>query len=164
MKISEVLLQEFNYEMTNTRRLLEVVPFDNPAWKPHEKATSLIELAAHVAELAVWPFYAVTASELDFHHYTKAPKPASLDELLSFFDKNVAESKTALGSVTGDALQEKWTLRAGDHVIFTLTKLDVIRVWATNHLIHHRGQLTVYLRMLNVRFPGMYGPTADDKM
>lgn len=164
MKIAELLLQEFNYEMTNTRKLLEVVPFENPDWKPHEKATSLIELAAHVAELAAWPFHAVTTAELDFHNYIKAPKPTHVDELLAFFDKNVAESKTALGTVTPTALEEKWTLRAGDHIIFTLTKVDVIRVWAVNHLIHHRGQLTTYLRILGVRFPGMYGPTADDVM
>ena len=154
-------LKEFDDEMKSTRRLLERVPSDQPTWKPHEKSFSI----AHLAQLVSWmPGW--IARTLRDPHIDLAGGPNYSNEktetLLEMFDKNVADARKALAEVTGPALDEPWSLKAGPQVIFTAPRGEVTRQ-NLNHLIHHRGQLTVYLRLLNVPLPSIYGPTADEK-
>ncbi len=165
MRFIDAFLQEFEQEMSSTRKLLQVIPFDNPDWKPHEKSFSLSALASHVAEIPGWVAVTLTTDELDFAAGNYKPfKPSSTEELLSFFDKQVDGARAALQQASDETLSKTWTLRSGDQTFFTQPKPAVLRSFCMNHLIHHRAQLTVYLRLLNVRFPGMYGPTADDPM
>ena len=165
MQINQTLLMEYEYECGNTRKLLETVPFDNPAWKPNEKSMSLVELAAHVAEIPAWMHFTLDFPELDFAKSEyKLPKINNVEELLALHDKSVAEALSVLAKATDEQMMENWTMRNGEQIYFTMPKASVVRTWVFNHLYHHRGQLTVYLRMLNVPLTGMYGPTADDKM
>ncbi len=154
-------LEEFDQEMATTRRLLERVPDDNPTWKPHEKSFPL----AHLAQLVSWmPAWIAQSLREPFLDLAKAGgySNESSDTLVREFDKNVRSAHDALGEVTGEALNEAWSLKRGDQVFMTLPRRVVVRQHL-NHLIHHRGQLTVYLRLLNVPIPSIYGPTADEK-
>ena len=165
MQINQPLLMEYEYECGNTRKLLETVPFDNPAWKPNEKSMSLVELATHVAEIPAWMHFTLDFPELDFAKSEyKLPKINNVEELLALHDKTVAEALSVLAKATDEQMMENWTMRNGEQIYFTMPKASVLRSWVFNHLYHHRGQLTVYLRLLNVPLVGMYGPTADDKM
>lgn len=154
-------LKEFDQEMATTRRLLERVPDDNPMWKPHEKSFPLGHLAQLVSWMPGWIAQVLRETSLDL---AKAGgySTESRDTLLKAFDKNVHDAREALGQVTGEALNEMWSLKRGDQVFMTLPRYEVARQHL-NHLIHHRGQLTVYLRLLNVPIPSIYGPTADEK-
>lgn len=165
MSIAKSLMPEFEYEMANTRKLLEVIPMDKADWKPHEKSFSLGRLTTHVAEIPGWLTMTLNTEGLDFSKGDYKPfATTSSEELLAFFDKNVAEAKASLEKATDEDFMQNWTMRNGDQVYFTMSKIAVVRTWALNHLYHHRAQLTVYLRLLDVKFPGMYGPTADDTM
>ncbi len=158
------VLNEFTQEATNTRKMLERVPFEKRDYKPHEKSFPLGRLAAHVAELPAWITMAVKKDGLDFSDGSyQSPKPESNADLLRVFDENVAAAKEALQSTDMEALMKPWTLRRGDHVLFTMPKIAVMRSFALNHLVHHRGQLSVYLRMNDVPLPSIYGPSADEK-
>lgn len=153
-------LDEFDYEMSTTRRLLERVPSDKGTWKPHEKSFSLGHLAQLVSGMPGWITNTLTEPDLDLgagpgYSYE------TTETLLSAFDRHVKEAREALNSVTGDALNETWSLKHGDHVLFSMPRGAVTRQ-NLNHLIHHRGQLTVYLRLLDVPLPSIYGPTADE--
>jgi uncharacterized damage-inducible protein DinB len=164
MKLSQTLLPEFDQEMANTRRVLERVPEDQIGWKPHEKSMTLGRLATHVAELAGWAAFFLKGEFLDLAAMDYKPHVASSrQELLELFDSNVAESRAAIEATEDPAFRELWTLRKGDHVIFTLPRVAVMRSMLLNHLIHHRGQLTVYLRLTGIPVPGLYGPSADEQ-
>ena len=162
MSRSQSLLPEFDQEMASTRRLLERVPTDKFGWTPHEKSTPLGRLATHVAHLPTWTNITFDTSELDLSEPHETPKPATSEELLAFFDKNVAAARTALAGATDEAFFQPWTLRVGEQIIFTLPKVAVLRGFVMNHIIHHRGQLTVYLRLNGIPVPGLYGPSADE--
>jgi len=154
-------LKEFDQEMAATRRVLERVPADQMAWKPHEKSFSLGHLTQLVSWMPGWIAQSLRNSYLDLSkaggYSTETPHA-----LLAGFDKAVAEARSALQEVGGDALDEPWSLKSGDQVFMTTPRGEVVRQHL-NHLIHHRGQLTVYLRLLNVPMPMVYGPTADER-
>src|SRR4051812_26951647 len=154
-------LKEFDGEMATTRRLLERVPTDNGTWKPHEKSFSL----GHLAQLVTWIPGWITKSLREPHIDLASSGGYSYETtetLLRLFDTNVREAREALESVTGAELQAPWSLKRGEQVFFTLPRGEVVRSHL-NHLIHHRGQLTVYLRLIDVPLPQVYGPTADER-
>jgi len=153
-------LSEFDSEMKSTRRLLERVPEEKGEWKPHEKSFPLGHLAQLVARMPGWFPLILDQSELDLSGgggYSLEPTSVLLEE----FDAGVGKAREALGRVTGDALDAPWSIMMGDQVVSTQPKGEVARE-SLRHLAHHRGQLTVYLRMLDVPLPSIYGPTADE--
>ncbi len=160
MSIAETLLPEFDQEMATTRRLLERVPSEKGAWKPHAKSFSLGHLAQLVATMPGWLTNMVTQTELDL-----AGQPGysleSTDTLLTLFDKLVREAREALSATTDADFSVPWSLKHGERVLFTTPRGATVRS-TINHLIHHRGQLTVYLRLVDVPIPSVYGPTADE--
>lgn len=162
MKLSQTLLAEFKQEAASTRKLLAIVPFDNPDWKPHEKSMTLRRLSTHIAEITGWWKECLVKDELDFAKSGNPKAPlTSTEELLAFFDDLVVKGEKILNEVAEEEFNKPWTMRNGDQIYFTMPKAAVARTWCMNHLYHHRGQLTVYLRLLNIPIPGMYGPTAD---
>jgi uncharacterized damage-inducible protein DinB len=165
MAIAESILPEFDHEMATTRSLLERVPEANPDWKPHQKSMPLGRLATHIAELVAWTGNTMHQTELDFAKGDY--KPAQFTNtagLLEMFDANVQQARAAIAGASDQDLMVPWTLRNGDHVIFTLPRVGVLRSFVMNHVIHHRGQLSVYLRLNDVPLPSIYGPTADSPM
>jgi uncharacterized damage-inducible protein DinB len=164
--IAEALLPEFDHEMATTRRLLERVPEDRAAWKPHPKSTALGPLAIHVASLPSMGVRALGATEIDFNPPGgppfKPPPFESTAQLLRVFDDNVQKARAAIESVTDAELKAKFTLKSGGKTIFSLPRAAVLRSMMMNHIIHHRGQLSVYLRENDVPLPSIYGPTADE--
>ena len=158
----QIALADLEQEIATTRRALERVPDEHLGWKPHEKSMTLGELATH---LSVIPFYGVAtlrADELNVAGLPPTQIAASRDELLIHFDENVKNFRAILYTADDDAIHRPWTLRSGEHVVFTLPRVAVLRRLLVNHMIHHRGQLSVYLRLLDVPVPSMYGPTADE--
>ena len=164
MTISGILLGELEHEAMSTRKMLERVPTEHLNWKPHEKSYSLSGLASHIAEIHTWVGYTIKQDELDFGKFDYKPfKATTTKELLAAFDKNVADAKADLKDVTDEAIRESWTLKNNDQVYFTMPKIAVLRTMVVKHIVHHRGQLSVYLRLLDIPVPGMYGPTADER-
>ena len=161
MAIASAFLEELNVEMPTTRRLLELVPSDKPDWKPHSKSFSIAHLAQLVARMPGWLTGTMKQTELDLQKFAgySNEKPATL---LAEFDRNVVEARAALETAKDADFSVPWTLKTGGHVIFTLPRVAVMRQ-NINHLVHHRGQLSVYLRLLEVPLPSIYGPTADTK-
>jgi uncharacterized damage-inducible protein DinB len=164
MSIADTLLPEFDREMGVTRRLLERVPDGTFDWKPHAKSMTLGRLAEHVAELPQWLGVTIERSNLDMTTPRPADHrpPATRAEVLALFDKNVAASRTLLTGRTDAELLAPWTLLRGTTPVFTMPKATVLRMFVLNHLVHHRGQLSVYLRMHDVPLPSFYGPSADE--
>lgn len=163
MTLNQQLIAELQMEAASTRKLLSCIPEGKNDWKPHEKSMSLGRMAAHVAELHNWITVTMTTTELNLQ--TREYKPFMPDtnaELLAFMDEKVAAAVEALQNASTEEFTKPWTFRNGEHIIFTMPKAAVVRSFALNHLIHHRGQLSVYLRLLDVAIPGMYGPSADD--
>jgi uncharacterized damage-inducible protein DinB len=166
MPISKMILPEFDHEMANTRKTLERVPEDKFAWKPHEKSMSLGGLSTHLANIPSWTAQTFDRDELDIappgappYRLDEAKSPA---DLLEAFDKNVASARAALEAAGDENWQGKWSLLMGGKPIFTLPRTAVMRGFIMNHLIHHRAQLGVYLRLLDVPVPSIYGPSADE--
>lgn len=165
MSIVQTLLPEFDHEMANTRRLLEVVPGAEAAWRPHPKSYSLGDLAAHIATLPLWCSHVLQQPELDLG----LPANASIARvtfttvraLLDQFDSNVREARAALASMSDGAMGENWALKNRGTVVFSVPRAGALRGFVLNHMIHHRGQLSVYLRLREVPLPSLYGPTAD---
>jgi len=160
MSTPAIPLPEFDQEMATTRRLLERVPEEKGPWKPHEKSFALGHLAQLVAWMPGWIRTTLRESEINLASSGGYSFEAT-DTLLQAFDQNVQDARDALASVTGDALDASWSLKRGEQVLFTAPRGLVIRQHL-NHLIHHRGQLTVYLRLIDVPIPSIYGPTADE--
>jgi uncharacterized damage-inducible protein DinB len=157
---------DLEQELATTRRVLERVPEDRLDWTPHPKSMSLGKLAMHVATL---PFYGETLVQSDEFDFATTSSPniegvTSRAELLETFETRVAALREALARTEDTALGEPWTLRNGEHVIFTLPRLAVMRGMMISHMIHHRAQLGVYLRLLDVPVPSMYGPSADENV
>ena len=162
MSISATLLPEFDLEMANTRRTLERIPTDKFGWQPHAKSFTMGKLATHLATLPTWTGVTLNTSELDLGVPFDQPKPATTEELLKEFDKNVAEARAALAGAADDVFFQPWTLRVGEKVIFSMPKVAVLRGFVFSHIIHHRGQMTVYLRLNDIPVPSIYGPSADE--
>jgi uncharacterized damage-inducible protein DinB len=164
MPLKDSLIAEFKNEGASTKKMLERVPEKSFSWTPHEKSMSLGRLATHVAELTSWISKAIVEDEFDFAaNPFKRHVAATQTELFNIFQKNFDQAIADLEIASDDLLMKKWTLRNGNTVFFELPKIAVIRSFALSHLIHHRGQLSVYLRMLDVPVPGMYGPSADER-
>jgi uncharacterized damage-inducible protein DinB len=163
MSLAQSLIPEFDHEMAGTRKVLERVPLERFDWSPHPKSFPLGRLANHLAGIPRWGVVAVTAPEFDFANSGPAAAPATTREaLLAGFDEKVAAARSAIAGAAEAAWAEPWTLRNGEHVVFTLPRAVVLRNLVLNHNVHHRGQMTVYLRLLDVPVPGLYGPSADE--
>ncbi len=157
-----LLQREMNQEALTTRKMLSRVPPEKFDWQPHPKSMTLGRLASHVAELPGWVAMVVDTDELDFANNPYEPKDVkNTGELLDYFEDSLKNGKDALNRVNIEQFSEPWTLRNGDQVYSTEPKYDVIRM-AHSQVIHHRAQLGVYLRLLNIPIPGSYGPSADD--
>jgi len=162
MPINQALLPEFDYEMANTRKTLERVPEDKFTWKPHEKSGTLGWLASHVATLPSLTVLTIEKDSFDVPPGYRPPVFGSRKELLDAFDKNVIAARGAIANAGDAELMKPWSLAVGGKNIFTQPRVAVLRGFVMNHLIHHRAQLTVYLRMNNVPVPALYGPSADE--
>jgi uncharacterized damage-inducible protein DinB len=157
-------LGDLEHELATTRRVLERLPEQHFAWKPHEKSMGLGRLAAHVPEILRWSPRILEGDEFDLggEMPPREPDPATREELLRRFDRDAAAFKEVLGRADDAALRRPWTLRHGPKVLMTLPRAAVLRTMVLSHLIHHRAQLCVYLRLLNVPVPSVYGPSADE--
>jgi uncharacterized damage-inducible protein DinB len=163
MPIAQMLLPEFDQEMANTRKMLERVPDGKFDYKPHEKSMSLGRLAGHTAEMASWVSGTLKFERMDFTGEEKPFSPATRQEILDAFDKNVVDAREALSKASDEDLMKVWTLTYKGQQIFAMPRAAVLRTMVISHLIHHRSQLGVYLRLNNIEIPGMYGPSADEK-
>jgi len=166
MAIRDALLPEFDQEMANTRKTLERVPNDKFGWRPHEKSGTMGWLAGHVANLPSWASFTMGQDELDLAPGGKPvqppPPPANTGQLLEMFDKNAAAARAAIAGAGDDEFMKPWSLLMAGKAVMTLPKASVLRSFVMNHLIHHRAQLGVYLRLNNVPVPAIYGPSADE--
>jgi uncharacterized damage-inducible protein DinB len=162
MSIIKKLLKEIEQEAQTTRKMLSIVPNDKYDWRPHPKSMSMMQLTNHIAELPAWISMAITTDGLDFaanpYEETKVNNTA---ELLEVFENTYADGRAHLESTTEDELEKPWVLRSGDHILADMNKYETVRV-SIAQTIHHRAQLGVYLRLLNIPIPGSYGPSADE--
>lgn len=161
--IASALVAEMEHEAGVTRSCLERIPADKFDWKPHEKSMAFGRLASHIAEMFSWTGPTLEHPELDFAKMDYKPfEPKTTEELVEFFDKNVAEAIVALKNSPDERFMENWTMRNGEQVYFTMPKIAVMRSFVLNHIVHHRGQLSVYLRLNDIAVPSIYGPSADE--
>lgn len=161
--IATALIGELEHEAGVTRACLERIPAEKFDWKPHEKSMAFGRLASHIAEMFGWTPATMEQSELDFSKMDYKPfEPKTTDELVEFLDKHVAEAVTTLKNSPDERFMENWTMRNGETVYFTMPKVAVMRSFVMNHIVHHRGQLSVYLRLNDIAVPAIYGPSADE--
>lgn len=165
MAIKDAFIAELKHESALTKKILERVPLDKKDWVPHDKSMSLGRLSTHIAQIPHWISDIIHIDDYDF-----ATRPylaniaSSQEELIGIYQQYLDKAITDLDNASDELLNQKWTVRRGEQVFYDLVKKIAIRGWGFSHLIHHRGQLSVYLRLLNVPVPGMYGPSADEKM
>ena len=162
MAIKDSLLPEFDTEMATARRVIERLKEDKYDWAPHEKSMKAGRLASHIAEMAVWGTISISQDSLDLAQGHQPFNAASRQELLAAFDKNVAECLKTIEGASDETLMQSWSLLNEGNTIMTLPKITVIRSFVLNHIIHHRGQLSVYLRLTGSPVPSIYGPSADE--
>lgn len=166
MAISESILPEFDNELATTRKCLARVPDDSMGWKPHEKSMSMGALVTHLANLITWARITIGEDSFDVAPVDgpkfESPKVGTVAETLATFDKNAAEARSAIAAASDDQLMQSWSLKAAGNPIFTLPKAAVLRTFVLSHMIHHRGQLSVYLRLNDISVPSIYGPSADE--
>ena len=165
MALNESMLAEYKQEAVLTKKMLERVPFDNPIWKPHEKSMTIQRLASHIAEIPVWMMRTLDMDGMDFSILAQQERFHAKDneELLKKFDDMYTQAYNALNLATDEQLMGNWSVRRGEQLVFVMPRVVAIRKWVFSHTIHHRAQLSVYLRLNNVPVPGMYGPSADEK-
>jgi uncharacterized damage-inducible protein DinB len=156
------VLPDLDEELKSTRKALERVATDQFSFSPHPKSKSMIWLATHVATLVGWGTTCLTTDELRIDDFKPDPEPKDNAELLERFDKQIAEFRAALANATPEALATEWACYWGGREIMRLPRAAVLRNVVLNHLIHHRGQLTMYFRMAGIPVPGLYGPSADE--
>jgi uncharacterized damage-inducible protein DinB len=162
MDILQLLLKEMDQESAITLKMLQRVPDDNWDWKPHEKSMNMKALTVHIAELPSWVFMGLTTSEIDFAASPYKPAEVkSTTDLLELFERSLNQGREALEKATEEDLLPEWTLRNGEQVYSVMTKYELIR-HSFGQTIHHRAQLGVYLRLLDIPIPGSYGPSADE--
>ena len=162
MSLAQSLLPEFIHELGNTRKTLARVPFDKGAFQPHPKSMTLLALAGHIANVPSWANFTLRTPSLDLGTVAPNQAPASQEDMLATFDAGASSALEALAATTDEELHAPWTLSMGERVFFTMPRIAVLRSMVFNHLIHHRGQLTVYLRMNDIPVPALYGPSADE--
>jgi len=168
MPITAAILPEFEHEMAGTRRALERAPEARLDWGPHPKSMTLRGLVTHLSNLPVWGHLVLAADHFDLEPpggaSTRVAPAGSVVEALARFDGNVAKSRAAIAGAADELWRSPWSLEHGGVVLFTMPRIAVMRGMVMNHLIHHRGQLTVYLRLLDVSVPALYGGSADEPM
>ncbi|HEV7746224.1 MAG TPA: DinB family protein [Pyrinomonadaceae bacterium] len=166
MGIAESMLPEFDNEMANTRKTLERVPLEKSDWKPHEKSAAMGGLATHLSNIPTWVGYTINQDSLDLAPGGKPMPPMEIaksrEELLASFDANVAKARAAIAGASDADLFKQWSLMMNGNTLMTLAKVAVLRSFVMNHLIHHRAQLGVYLRLNDIAVPSIYGPSADE--
>jgi len=162
MPMVDALLPEFDHEMSVTRKVLERVPLEKADWKPHEKSMSLGQLAQHLATLPNWGSIALNQDEFDLDGNPQHETIRDRAALLATFDRVVHETRNALTAKTDGELMAPWALKKDGHTIFSMPKASVWRSFVMSHVVHHRGQLSVYLRLNDVPVPSIYGPSADE--
>lgn len=161
--INAGFLAELQHEAATTRKLLERLPAEKFGWQPHEKSMTTSRLATHISDMFNWISVTLTTDELDFAGQDMTPfEPKTTEELLGHFDKYVAEATEVLNNTKDETFFENWTLKNGEVEYFTMPKIAVLRSFCFNHIIHHRGQLSVYLRLNDIPVPEIYGPSADE--
>ena len=162
MSLAQQFIAEIQQEAAATKRLLAIVPWEKGDYKPHEKSMTLKRLASHVAEINGWWKECLVQDELDFAKDSGKPKEYnSTADIVAWHDELVQKAVAILQNTPDEEFAKPWTMRQGEQIFFTLPKAVVVRTWCLNHLYHHRGQLTVYLRLLDSPLPGTYGPSAD---
>lgn len=166
MTIAEGFLLEFKPEMDNTRKMLERVPDEGLDYRPHPKSMTMGRLAGHIAEMPAWGVNTIELDELDLNPPGGSdfePCTAeSRDQVLEVFDRGVAAATEAIKKTSDDAMRKEWTLKMAGKPIFTMPRIAVLKVMIVSHIVHHRAQLSVYLRINDIPIPGMYGPSADE--
>lgn len=166
MSLAQMFLPELEHELATTRRCIERAKNDQLGWKPHDKSMSLGLLVSHLAEIPSWVGITLKTSELDLQPLEGEPYQSILyekvEDALAAFDKGCVDAKAALANASDAALGESWSMLFSGNVLFTMPKAAVIRTWVINHMVHHRGQLSVYLRLLDIPVPSIYGPSADE--
>ena len=163
MAIRDMLLPEFDQEMANTRKMLERAPLERFDFQPHPKSWKLDRLAGHVADLPSWIPLTMHTELLEIEPGKYAPfVPSSSQDLLAHFDKHVREARAAIANASDEELNTVWSMKWEGKTMLTMPRIGVLRSMVMNHLIHHRAQLGVYLRLCQVAVPGMYGPSADE--
>ncbi|ABF39086.1 DinB [Candidatus Koribacter versatilis Ellin345] len=164
MSYGQSMTGELEHEMANTRRVLERVPYEKADWKPHVKSGTLKWLAGHCAIMPGWGANVLTSDELNVHGVGSAiPDFATKEDMIAHFEAELAKYRGALMEASDDYILKPWTLRDNEQVIFTMSRIAVLRGMVMNHMIHHRAELIVYLRLLDVPVPGLYGASADEK-
>jgi uncharacterized damage-inducible protein DinB len=167
MAIKEAFLGELDFEVISTRKILERVPADKMDWQPHAKSMTLRRLASHIGEVPLWAIQTLKEDEFDMAapeaKSFMAPKMDSGKEILAYFNAGMEKVLKQLEQTTDEQFGRTWSLRLGDKTIFTMQKVAVMRTFILNHMVHHRGQLSVYLRLLDVPVPSLYGPSADEQ-
>lgn len=164
MSINKGFIGELQHEAALTRKILGAVPMDKRDWRPHPKSMTVGRLATHIAETFNWTYAILTADEFDFAARPSEPHTAaSSEELLGIFETNLQKALTALENAGDEAFGKIWTVKRGEQVLYQTPKKVAVRGWGFSHMIHHRGQLSVFLRLLDVPIPGMYGPSADER-
>ncbi len=161
MTFIEFFKKQFTEEGTTTRKMLSLIPDDKFDYKPHEKSMDMKRLAIHIADLPGWIHMTFTSDELDFAQPYEQPAITNNAELMAYFEKRYIEGLSTLTPENESVLEKPWTLRNGDTIYSTDPKIDIIRM-SFSQQIHHRAQLGVYLRLLNIPIPGSYGPSADE--
>jgi len=164
MTIAQMMLPEFDQEMANSRKMLAALPDGNFEFKPHEKSMALGRLAGHVAEMPGWAVVTLTQDKLEITPGMKPTTATSREQVLELFDKDVTKAREVLAGTSDESMMANWSLIVNGHTAFTMPRAAVMRGMVMNHMIHHRAQLGVYLRLNNLPVPGMYGPSSDDKM
>ncbi|HLK65257.1 MAG TPA: DinB family protein [Bryobacteraceae bacterium] len=162
MPFSQTLLPEFDEEMKNTRKILECVPDGKFDYQPHPKSMTLGRLATHVAEIPSWTTFTLDREVLELTPDFKPNFAANRAELLELFDKGAKEARAKIEAATDDDWQVTWSLKFNGNTVISMPRAVVMRSTVMNHMIHHRAQLGVFLRLNDVPFPGVYGPSADD--
>ncbi len=163
MSLSAPFVAELQHEAQTTRKVLGRIPESAFGWKPHEKSMAMLRLATHVTEMTGWIKDTVEKPGIDFATMDYKPfEPKTTAELVEFFDQRVAESIQSLENTSDEAMMQNWTMRNGETVYMDLPRIHVLRRVVFNHIVHHRGQLSVYLRLNDIPVPPLYGPTADE--
>ena len=164
MAINDGFIGELKHEAATTRKILERIPAEKFDWKPHEKSMAMGRLAIHVADMFSWFPGTLEMDGLDFAKGYDEPKAATAEELVALLDKNAAAAEESLKRSDDANFMKTWTLRNGEQVLLQMPKIAVLRGMVMNHIVHHRGQLSVYLRINDIPVPAMYGPSADEQM